>query len=89
MHGYMKDSPSKRLPNFACDFASGTNSTTNTVSELFEDRILHSFLSGKVKEPTLAEFTKAFPEWDLANIFYFLHSEREKDERRESLKEGK
>ena len=50
MHGYMKDSLSKRLSN-ECDFASGTNFTTDAISELSKDRTLHSFLPRKVKEP--------------------------------------
>jgi len=33
----------------------------------------------QVKEPTLVEYTKAFPEWDIATIFSFLQSGKSKE----------
>lgn len=58
-----------------CDTKSDTHVTTDSLSEI-DKNDLHSFLEDG---PVLVEYTKAFPEWDLATIFSFLKSGKPKD----------
>jgi len=81
---------SKRsVSDHTCD----TKSLHETTSEAFEDKTNENVQIVPYKEPVLVEYTKSFPEWDLATIFSFLRSgqtkssfEKEKEFRMERKK---
>jgi len=70
-------SHSLMVSKWASDQKSETCLTTHdTLSETSECKIEASV---PVREPVLVEYTKTFPEWDIATIFSFLQSGKSKE----------
>jgi hypothetical protein len=56
-------------------------STNDTTSDNLEEKVIPTqFTPLMVEEPVLAEYTRMFPEWDLATIFNYLKSEKSMQE---------
>jgi len=56
-------------------------STNDSASETHEEKVIPTqFTPLMVGEPVLAEYTRMFPEWDLATIFNYLKSEKSMQE---------